>query len=74
LPSDSGISEIRFSSMTCPADADARSSSGDSARTETVSSSWPTSRLKSSVSRSAILTSTPSRTTFLNPDSSTATV
>jgi hypothetical protein len=74
LPSDSGIIEIRFSSMTCPAEAEPISSSGDWAVTSTVSSSWPTSMLRSTTRRSPIRTSSPSRTDFLNPESSDATV
>ncbi len=73
LPSDSGISEIRFSSITCPFEPLDVSSSGASAVTDTVSCMLPTSRCRSSSRRSPILTSMFSRTSFLNPESSAVT-
>ena len=58
---------MRFSSITCPADAVRDSSSGIDEATVTVSSMPPTSSLKSSASRSPMRTSTSLRSAFLNP-------
>ncbi len=74
LPSESGIIAIRFSSITCPVDADPSSSSGDPAITVTVSSTCPTSSRRSTTRRSPMRTSTRSRDSFLKPDSSATTV
>ena len=56
--------------MTCPAEPLRVSSSGASDATETVSSKFPTSSVSGSSRRSPILTSTPSRASFLKPESS----
>ena len=59
LPSDSGSSAIRCSSITCPDDAELKSSSGVALVTEIVSSMPPSSSARSSVSRSPTRTSMP---------------
>ena len=72
-PCGVGSSEIRRASTTWPRDAFVVSISGVSAVTLTVSTDAPTSSGISSPSRSLTRTST-SRTYFLKPESSTATV
>jgi len=73
FPSESGSWEIRFSSMTWPCDALRVSSSGDSARTVTVSSRPPISIVRSRPIRSLTRTSTLSLRVFLKPVNSAVT-